>query len=620
MNGAAKVNFTVTNLTQTVGASLQGIHFVQGISVRGPFSSPDEVINSWPQFVSKYGGLSSNSLAPLICKRLLEKGGSIRFSRVGNYTDIGDRSTLTAVKASQPKVFLLSFDDAFTSGNEIEVDVNTVNLGTVNYSISSDNTLDNIAELLLTSVDVKSAVVIENTENGGYNNTIAVTMVDNGRTTNFVCNITITGGITSPVETITSVLSISNSSGVELFELKPKYEGKDYNNFIVTVSPGSNGQPGYFNINLVHKIEPTISESYSNLFIQGNPTAGNSNYLEKIVSESKYLDVVYKDLSSTTGQQTPLSLSFQFTGGTDGSLPENKDYIGDSNSRTGLFAFDEYDDSYQLTTLDKNSTQLQVAGSSYAKNRGDLIYYSFMDNKDKQGILVQRESLGDNKYQYIYGGYGKVLDPITNQSIDINPIGDIFAAISASDRNYGEWYSFAGPNRGLLDGLMGVTPNFGAPASYKDLDELANKQVNMVINRSGSIKLWGNFTGQYKNDQERFVNILRLIMFLKKSLRPTLESFLEEPNDIPTWKRLYYTVKPFLDSLVTNRAMYSYEWQGDQNATSLSNLKINNLTDVGNGKYKVNLMIKAIPSIQEINVNIILAPTGVEFEVASELV
>ena len=40
----------------------------------------------------------------------------------------------------------------------------------------------------------------------------------------------------------------------------------------------------------------------------------------------------------------------------------------------------------------------------------------------------------------------------------------------------------------------------------------------------------------------------------------------------------------------------------------------------GRGKYKVNLMVKATPSIQEINVNIILAPTGVEFEVDSELV
>lgn len=74
MSGAAKVNFTVTNLTQTVGTPLQGISFVQGRSIRGPFSSPDEVINSWPQFVAKHGGLSSVSDAPLICKRLLEKG------------------------------------------------------------------------------------------------------------------------------------------------------------------------------------------------------------------------------------------------------------------------------------------------------------------------------------------------------------------------------------------------------------------------------------------------------------------------------------------------------------------------------------------------------------------
>ena len=109
MSGAAKVNFTVTNLTQTVGTPLQGISFVQGRSIRGPFSSPDEVINSWPQFVAKFGGLSSVSDAPLICKRLLEKGGSIRFSRVGHYTNLSDRGSLDAIKASQPVVKLLSF-------------------------------------------------------------------------------------------------------------------------------------------------------------------------------------------------------------------------------------------------------------------------------------------------------------------------------------------------------------------------------------------------------------------------------------------------------------------------------------------------------------------------------
>lgn len=618
MSGAAKVNFTVTNLTQTVGTPLQGISFVQGRSIRGPFSSPDDVINTWPQFVAKFGGLSSVSDAPLICKRLLEKGGSIRFSRVGHYTNLSDRGSLDAIKASQPVVKLLSFDDSFVTGNEVEITINGTDLPVIDFTLTSDNTLDLIAEAISQHPDVKSATVIENTQTNGDNRQIFITPKE-GVTLNITA-VTIIGGASQPVDTITNVSSINDSNNIELFELKPKYEGADYNNFIVTINPGSNGQPGYFNINLKHKIEPTIQENYVNLKIDGNPTASNSTYLNNIISQSKYLDVIYKDLSTTTGQLTPLPIAFQFSGGSDGTAPVDSDYIGDSTARNGLFAFDEYDDSYQLTTLDNDNPVVQVAGSSYAKNRGDLVYFPFLEGGDKPALITKRGQLGDNKYQYIYGGHTSINDPITNQVKQINPIGDIFALIASTDRNYGEWYSFAGPNRGIIDGVLGVTPNFGAPASWKDLDDLANRQINMVINRSGSIKLWGNFTGQFKNDQERFLSILRLIMFLKKSLRPTLETFLEEPNDIPTWKRIYYTVKPFLDSLVTRRALYSYQWQGDQNATSMSNLQVNDPTEVGEGKYKVNLVIKAIPSIQEINVNIILAPTGVEFEIVSELI
>ena len=618
MSGAAKVNFTVTNLTQTVGTPLQGISFVQGRSIRGPFSSPDEVINSWPQFVAKYGGLSSVSDAPLICKRLLEKGGSIRFSRVGHYATLSDKNSLDAVKASQSPVKLITFDDSFVAGNEIDITINGIDLNTIIFSLSSDNTLDLIAEAIAEHQDVKTASVIENNVSTEDNRQIFITPKP-GATLNITA-VNVTGGTSQPVDTITTVSSITDSNNVQLFELKPKYHGADYNNFIVTITQGSNGQPGYFNINLKHKIEPTIQENYVNLKIEGNPNASTSTYLDKVISQSKYLDVIYHDLSSTNGQLTPLPLSFQFSGGSDGTAPTDSDYIGDSTARNGFFAFDVYDDSYQLSTLDNNHATVQVSGAAYAKNRGDLVYFPFLDELDKPGLITKRTTLGDNKYQYIFGGFTPINDPITNQVKEINPVGDIFALISATDRNYGEWYSFAGPNRGIIDGVLGVNPNFGAPASWKDLDDLANRQINMVINKNGSTMLWGNFSGQYKNDQERFLSILRLIMFLKKSLRPTLESFLEEPNDIPTWKRIYYTVKPFLDSLVTKRALYSYQWQGDQNATSMDKLQINNPTDVGEGKYKVNLVIKAIASIQEINVNIILAPTGVEFEIVSELV
>ena len=618
MSGAAKVNFNVTNVTQTISKPLQGIQFVQGRSVRGPFASPDEVINSWPQFVAKYGGLTSLSEAPHICKRMLEKGCSIRFSRVGHYGIITDKATLDAVKANQPTVTLITFDESFVTGNVIDMSINGVDLLTINYNLTSDNTMDLIAEAIATHPGVKSASVIENSDISKDNNQIFITPKDPANFT--VSAITITGGTVQPVDTISQVTGILDSNGIELFQLLPKYEGADYNNFMVTVTGGSNGQPGYFNIHLKHKVEPSIKEDYVNLRIIGNPDATNSTYLEKVISQSKYLNVVYKDLSSTSGQVSVTPISFQFSGGSDGTSPTDVDYVGDSAARNGFFAFDPYSDSYELTSLDNTSSIVQLAGASYSKNRQDLVYYSFLDSLDLQALVNKRAILGDNKYQYIFGGNLSINDPITNQVKDINPVGDIFALIAASDKNYGEWYSFAGPTRGTIDGVLGVNPNFGAPASWKDLDDLANRQINMVINRHNSIKLWGNFTGQYANDQERFVSILRFIMFLKKSLKPTLETFLEEPNDIPTWKRIHFTVKPFLDSLVVKRAMYSYKWQGDQDATSLSKLQVNDPTEVGEGKYKVNLLIKATPSIQEINVNIILAPTGIEFEIVSELI
>jgi phage tail sheath protein FI len=109
-------------------------------------------------------------------------------------------------------------------------------------------------------------------------------------------------------------------------------------------------------------------------------------------------------------------------------------------------------------------------------------------------------------------------------------------------------------------------------------------------------------------------------MFLQKSLKPTLELFLEEPNDIPTWKRIYYTVKPFLDSMVNKRALYSYSWDGDQDAKNMQSLVINNSSDVTDGKYKVRFGIQAIPSIQEISVDIVMTEAGVSFELVGELI
>lgn len=618
MPNAAQVNFKVTNVTQTVGAPSQGINWVLGRSLRGAFAKPDKVFNSWADFVKHHGGLMTTSDAPLNCKRLLEKGGRIRFCRVGHYTDPTDRSTLDAVKAELQSVIKLTFDAALVVGNTIDLDINGNAIATVNFNTDNDTTLDDLAEEIADSDLVESATVVENLVS---NNTILI--VPAYGVTLVVDGISVLAGASQANGAATEVASFVTNEGVPMFDIVMKNEGADYNKFRVSLKAASNGTTGYFDLVIYHNEDSNIVETYQNLIINGNPDENASSYLKTVSDASAYIDVVYHDLSGTTGQVVPLVSTMGFTGGSDGTTPVAADYIGDSNATNGFYAFDEYDDSMQLGVFDNDTDAIHIAGSAYAANRKDVIYYIPIPTTlaNKSAIVTKRDSYNiDNKFAYIFGGGTQILNPLTSNTQNNTGLADLFALINYTDRNFGEWFSFAGPRRGLIANVFGVVNNFGTPAKFADLNELANKQVNMIVNKDGSPRLSGNFSAQLANDQEKFISVVRLVIFLKKALRPTLENFLEEPCDIPTWKQMYFSVKPFLDSLVTKRALYEYTWNGDQFASGLDNLQVNDATDVSNGKYKVNFAIKAIPSIQEINVNIILTPGGISFETVTEII
>jgi phage tail sheath protein FI len=128
--------------------------------------------------------------------------------------------------------------------------------------------------------------------------------------------------------------------------------------------------------------------------------------------------------------------------------------------------------------------------------------------------------------------------------------------------------------------------------------------VRDTRNAGKQTMLWHCFTSQVKQDSFKFLSIVRLVLYMKKFLRPILESYLEEPNIWSTWAAMYLEVKPELDDLVTRDAISEYEWLGDQNASSYKDLQINNEADVRQGKYKVILKFKDIVPIQEISLTL----------------
>lgn len=373
--------------------------------------------------------------------------------------------------------------------------------------------------------------------------------------------------------------------------------------------------------------------------------ASNSTYLEpKMVTTTDKIksfenlvawlqtsiDQTENPLTIQVGGKEATSTETMFNGtlGTAGADPTADEWIA------SLDLVKDYTDVYQLACshihqhlkTDKDVLKVHKAAKDMCAELQEYTYYIEVPKytthysegtqpRNKQSIITWINtclgSIGNSKYAaYFAGGikYYNEFGLLTNSDV----LGTIFGLGDTSASNYGPWKSFAGMNRGVIyDGQGPVSPNYGSDSRYNELNELAQMYANMIVIKdtpsSGKqTMLWHCFSSQVKQDSERFLSIVRLNLYLKKTLRPILNKYLEEPNIWGTWKNIYLEVKPILDNLVDENAMSEYIWMGDQDAGSYSELSVNNEADVRQGKYKVILKYKDIVPMQEITINIVI--------------
>ncbi len=401
-----------------------------------------------------------------------------------------------------------------------------------------------------------------------------------------------------------------------LFTFTSKYEGANYNDLYVTISAATNGNANDFNMTIGITTDSNVTEVYKNLNIPGTPTVATSEYLKDVISNSALLDVTYLDLSALTGPLRPVDATYTFSGGSDGTAPNDVDYIGDAGAATGFHAFDDYDDAYFISAPTETSNAIAVAANSYVVTRKDLIYLFPISNSltTATAIASFRTTTAINSDSFVFLGGGlKVIDPISLTNKDITLPADVMGLSATTQSQYNEWTSFAGNQKGLFQNAVGVVNNFGAPSKFDDLNLLANRQVNMSVFKGGLLYLQSGFTAALSASPLSFISTKVLILFIQKSLRPILEQYLEEPSDIPTFKDMANVATGFLDALVNQRALSDYSWEGDQDASSIDTVQVNTPADIQQGIYKVNLKVKPIQPLQEIEVNILITPAGVSF-------
>ena len=499
MPDAANVQFNIQNFTPGVSTPLPGIFYVLGLTKRGPVEQPEiiaSLIRSWPQFERTFGGLMETSDFPLLCKRALKRGATLRVCN----TDA----------AATPAV-------------------------------------------ICTSKDIDNA----------------------------------------------------DGAAVTLFSVQPKYKGADYNNFSITIALASNGSANYWNMSLTHANESALDETYENIPSFIADTANTQTCLDEVKAMSQNFDFTYEDATGAVLLVPEAAVAAAFADGVDATGHIAGDYS------TAFTTFDNVDDGMIMAVPEMDDDTLNAAGITYAAARKDLVFFAHLPNAESTSadLITSRGVIAsDSKYGSIYCGGVRIREEVTLVEKSISEMGDVLGIAAYVHGQFGEWYSLAGQTKGAVSDAIGVVNNFGTPGGFTDLNALAAVQVNAMVHRNSITQLSGNFSAQFANDQERFLSVVMLVLWMKKTLKPILETYLEDPCDPITFNKIYYHIKPYLDRLASPayRALYKYEYYGDQFVSTIDDLQLNDRVDVQNGKYRIDLKIWPIPSLQELTFNLML--------------
>lgn len=630
------VNFSVVNEAYQVAEPATGILFLGGICKRGPVNDPSTLVTTPKKFRTLFGNIDIDDTFPLLANMALARGASLRVNRItdgsaaeastgligsgtitGAVAEITHITTIAKVGTNlDGKYFLIS---AGNGGTNYYVwfagatDPAISNRTGVQISLTGDKTAAEVATAIHAALEAISptafASVIQTDTTVQY-----VTCTTAG-----VCTNASAGNSGFTITTATP--GAAGTPTVPMFHFHSKYPGADYNNVVVEVKAATNQQADFFNIEVSMTNDDLIFEKYENLYITGHPTVTESNYLSKIELNSDLIIPIYSDLSAQVGQLRPTNGTYLMDSGSDGSTVDLADYVGVQADGTGFYAWDQYSDSYAVAYPAISASDLSgiaTAGEAYAYMRKDLLYYQHLDNDNTSATAYLAEKMANaninSKFIVSIGGGLYYTHPITGLKTEVSELAAVLGNMAYVHNNFNIWDSFFGMNRGVIPGVLGVINNFGAPALLSDLDLLASNQINMVINRHGLNMLWDDYTGQAAPSPENFACTMNLIFYMQKSLKPTLESFLGEPTDFTLLKNMYYECKAFMDSLVKGRALSSYQWDGDQFATSFSQLSVNTPEDMQLGKAAIDLKIITIAPLKEISVRIILTKAGVTFE------
>jgi phage tail sheath protein FI len=223
------------------------------------------------------------------------------------------------------------------------------------------------------------------------------------------------------------------------------------------------------------------------------------------------------------------------------------------------------------------------------ESRFDALYIADILEKDSADEIILSESqitdVGNTIAQFISEGFDSsfgaayfpdvvMTDPITKTAMRVPPSVAVLGAMALNDSLAHPWYAPAGFTRGALKSVEDTAASF----SRANLDSLYEAKINPLTSFPGTeVVIWGQKTMLQAASALDRVNVRRLLIEIRRSVKNIALSFLFEPNRSETLAKFEAKVNPLLQSIQEKSGLDKYKVKIDTETTTQMDVENNTL-------------------------------------------
>ncbi|PPD55693.1 MAG: hypothetical protein CTY12_00105 [Methylotenera sp.] len=264
--------------------------------------------------------------------------------------------------------------------------------------------------------------------------------------------------------------------------------------------------------------------------------------------------------------------------------------------------FPEVVDEMLTLCMDIQEEAFVIADTPFDKSPEDVVTWA---------ATTGRRTSRNIAYYYPHG----IASNLDGKNVFVAASGVALRTIAYSDEVSEVWFAPAGTRRGLvtsisdvgyISGTLGTPTTFNAVALNQGQRDNLYKyftNINPIVFFPGrGIIMWGQKTSAPDASAMDRINVVRLVQYIKRSLRKNTMSFVFEPNDQLTRDNLKATVDSFLGDIIVKRGLYDFATVCDES---------NNTPDrIDRNELYIDVALKPVRAAEFIYIPIRIVATG----------